>query len=146
MKIAIGSDHAGFELKEFLRDNLKDSNIELTDYGTKSEDSVDYPEYGFNVANDVSKGIQNKGILVCGSGIGMSIIANKVDNIRAALCLNEEQAKLSRQHNNSNVLVLAGRMTDKNVALQILNSWLSTDFEGGRHERRIEKIHNLSGK
>ncbi len=145
MKIALGSDHAGFDLKELIKKYLLEKSIDIEDKGADSPESVDYPDYGFKVAESVSLGNCSKGILVCGSGIGMSIIANKVKNIRAALCMNPEQAALSRQHNDSNVLVLAGRMTDTKTGLEILINWLDTDFEGGRHDRRVKKIHELSG-
>jgi len=145
MKVIIGCDHAGFDLKEYIAEELRNLNIDFEDIGTFSEDSVDYPDYGIKVAEGVSAGNFEKGILICGAGIGMSIAANKVKKIRAALCMTPEQAELSRQHNDSNVLVMAGRLIGKETAKEILNKWLNTGFEGGRHEKRINKIHDLTG-
>ena len=116
MKIAIGSDHAGFSLKEYVKKFLGEMNVEIDDAGAGSEEPVDYPDYGIAVARKVSSGISERGILVCGSGIGMSIVANKISGIRAALCLDADTARMSRRHNNSNVLVLAGRKTDAREA------------------------------
>ncbi|MFC1492453.1 ribose 5-phosphate isomerase B [candidate division KSB1 bacterium] len=145
MKIIIGCDHAGFDLKKYISEELRGLNIDFEDIGAFSEDSVDYPDYGIKVAESVSEGSFDKGILICGAGIGMSIVANKVKNIRAALCMTPEQAELSRRHNDSNILVMAGRLTGKETAKEILNKWLKAEFEGGRHERRIIKIHDLTG-
>ena len=143
MKIAIGSDHAGFVLKEQLKTFLGKMDIETVDAGTGSEDSVDYPDYGSEVARAVSAGRVARGILICGSGIGMSIVANKFPGVRAALCRDAETAVLSRQHNDSNILVLAGRQTGSDEAEAILQAWLDTAFEGGRHQRRLDKIKAL---
>ncbi len=140
MKIALASDHAGFELKEQIKELVSD--IEIIDFGTDSLNSMDYPETGFKAAQAVAKGECDKGILICGSGIGMSIVANKVPNIRAALCQTKEFAKLSRKHNNANILVLSGRFISKYLAYDIIDIWLKTPFEGGRHQRRINKISN----
>lgn len=138
MKIAIGSDHAGVALKDFL---VKNSNTEkFVDFGTNSSDSVDYPDFAEKVSLAVKKGEAEIGVLICGSGIGMSIAANRHKEIRAALCLNEEMAKLSRQHNNANVLVLGARLTDEKTALSCLKTFLSTKFEGGRHQKRVDKL------
>lgn len=139
-KIALGSDHAGFELKQAVKEILAAEKLEVEDFGTFSLESCDYPDYARQVATAVSKGDCAKGILVCGSGIGVSIVANKVRRVRAALVHDIEIAKLSRQHNDSNVLCLAGRSTSVDQAREIIKVWLSADFEGGRHERRVNKI------
>lgn len=141
MKIIIGSDHAGYKLKEAVVQFLKEMHTEVEDIGTDSESPVDYPDYGYRVAESVSDGSYEKGILVCGSGIGMSIVANKVPGIRAALCMTPEQAEFSKSHNDANILVLAGRFTDEQTAREVVQRWLNTEFEGGRHARRIKKIH-----
>jgi ribose 5-phosphate isomerase B len=138
MKIAIASDHAGFCLKEDLKKAFPD--IEWNDFGAYSEEAVDYPDTGYPAAEAVSDGICDKGVLICGSGIGMSIVGNKVKGIRAALCNTIQIAQLSRMHNDANILVLAGRFTPSPLAIEILKVWLNTDFEGGRHQRRIDKI------
>ena len=136
MKIAIASDHAGFCLKEEIRKAYPD--IEWQDFGAFSKDPVDYPDTGTPAAESVAQGNNEKGILICGSGIGMSIVANKVKGIRAALCWMPEIAKLSRQHNNANVLCLGARVVGPGLALEIVKTWLRTEFVGGRHLRRIE--------
>lgn len=141
MKIALASDHAGFELKEAVKEFLQEHQI--TDFGASSCESMDYPDTGFAAAEAVAKGTCEKGILICGSGIGMSIVANKVKGIRAALCTSETIASLSRRHNDANVLVLAGRFTSKYLAKDIINTWFSTEFEGGRHQKRLNKISNF---
>jgi len=143
VKIAIGSDHAGFSLKEYIKKFLGEMNIEIDDAGAGSEESVDYPDYGIEVARKVSSGITEWGILVCGSGIGMSIVANKLPGVRAALCLDADTAQMSRRHNDSNVLVLAGKKTDAREAESILRTWLDTPFDGGRHQRRLDKIRAI---
>lgn len=139
VKIIIGSDHAGFDLKEALKGAFRG----MTDIGTDSADSVDYPDFGVRVARAVSSGEYERGILICGSGVGMSIVANKVPGIRAALCTDTDTARLSRLHNDANVLVLAGRRTDQKEAVAIVTVWLDTPFEGGRHARRLDKIRNI---
>ncbi len=139
MKIAIASDHAGFPMKEHIKEYLSSKYV-VIDFGTYSTDSVDYPDFGAKAAEAVASGECERGILVCGSGIGMSIIANKVDGVRAALCYQKDLAIMSRRHNNSNVLVLAGRYTAKEYAEEIIDSWIAEEFEGDRHNRRIEKI------
>ncbi len=139
-RIIIGADHAGFSLKEALKPFLEGRGFFVADVGTDSEDSVDYPDFGKKVAEAVSTGLFPRGILICGSGIGMSIVANRFPAVRGALCLDAETARLSRLHNDSNVLVLAGRKTDPEIARNILQTWLDTPFEGGRHKVRIEKI------
>ena len=143
MKIAIGSDHAGLALKEQLRDRLMQAGHEVADFGTNSPDSTDYPDYAASVTRAVTSSAADRGILVCYTGIGMSITANKVKGIRAALCLNEDQARLTRAHNNSNVLALGAKYTPLDYALDIAGTFLKTEFEGGRHERRVGKITSL---
>ncbi len=143
MKIALGSDHAGFELKEDLRVCLAAEKIEFLDLGTYSEDPVDYPDIGALVAQTVSRGEVSRGVLVCGSGIGMSIVANRFPGVRAALCQDLFTARVCREHNDANVLVLGGRVIGKGLAREILKAWLQTPFEGGRHEKRLEKIRDL---
>jgi len=138
-KIFIASDHAGFELKSFLVQQLK-NKFSVVDLGAESTESVDYPVYAQSLTKSVLEDQNSVGVLMCGSGIGMSISANRFKGIRAALVWNEEVAKLSRQHNNSNVLVLPARFMSKEEALKIILSWLQTEFEGGRHEKRILKI------
>ena len=145
-RIIIGSDHAGFSLKEDIKVFLSDMEYTVTDVGTQSSESVDYPDFGIKVAERVSAGEFNRGILVCGSGVGMAIVANKFPLIRAVLCLDAETARLSRLHNDSNILVLAGRRTDTDTAKFIVQIWLNTEFEGGRHERRINKIKDIELK
>lgn len=140
MKIAIGSDHAGLELKENIKALLAAGDYEVTDLGTHSPASVDYPDLGFEVAKLVAAGGADRGILVCGTGIGMSVAANKVKGIRAALVFDLYTAIQSRKHLDANVLVLGGRVTGKGLAEEIVKVWLSTDFEGGRHLGRIRKI------
>lgn len=140
MKIAIGSDHAGYELKEFLKRELKSMGEEIFDYGCFDESPVDYPDYGFKVAEKVSSREVDFGILVCGTGLGMCVCANKVKGVRAALAYDLYAAIQSRRHLNANVLVLGGRMTGKELAMEIVKVFLSTPFEGGRHERRLGKI------
>ncbi|MBW2544473.1 MAG: ribose 5-phosphate isomerase B [Deltaproteobacteria bacterium] len=139
MKIIIGSDHAGFDLKEALKESFDG----MVDVGTYSEDSVDYPDFAARVARAVSSGEFERGILICGSGVGMSIVANKFSGIRAALCTDTDTARMSRMHNDANILVLAGRRTDVETAAAIVKVWLDTPFEGGRHKRRLDKIKNI---
>jgi len=147
MAIVIGSDHAGFELKEQLKKYLDKAKLGYKDVGVYNSEPSDYPDIAALVAREVSGGVYGQGILICGSGIGMSIAANKYHNIRAALCYNEEIAKLSREHNDSNVLVLGARMTKKGLAKKILKAWLETPFSGEeRHRRRIEKIKGIEEK
>ncbi|MDZ7332658.1 MAG: ribose 5-phosphate isomerase B [candidate division KSB1 bacterium] len=145
MIIALASDHAGFELKMKIKQFLDQLGLSVEDFGTFKTDSVDYPDYGILAARAVSKGKADRGILVCGTGIGMSVVANKVKGIRAALCTTLEMAEQSRRHVNSNVLVLGGRIIDHDLALQIVAIWLKTPFEGERHLRRVVKIHQLTG-
>src|SRR5579871_6911307 len=140
MKIALGADHAGYELKEKIKAYLRGKKIEIHDEGTSSTESVDYPDYARAVAHDVSEQRADLGILVCGSGIGMAITANKVDGIRAANVSTEYEAQMSREHNNANVLTLGARIINAEAAFHIVDKWLATPFAGGRHERRVEKI------
>ncbi|MBI4469537.1 MAG: ribose 5-phosphate isomerase B [Acidobacteria bacterium] len=143
MKIAIGSDHAGFEVKEWIKEQLAGSGVEVEDVGTHSEASVDYPDFAAAVGEKVGHGQVDRGILVCGSGIGMAMAANKVSGVRAALAFNEETARLSREHNDANVLTVGARTTERSVIPEIVRTFLSTPFAGGRHERRVEKITEL---
>jgi len=143
MKIALGADHAGFELKERIRQHLAQTGFEVDDRGTDSLESVDYPDFARAVSEDVADRRADLGILVCGSGIGMSMAANKVPGIRAAKVDTEAEAQLSREHNDANVLALGARMIDQPTALRIVDRWLSTPFAGGRHQRRVEKIQEI---
>ncbi|MBT7377467.1 MAG: ribose 5-phosphate isomerase B [Candidatus Marinimicrobia bacterium] len=140
MKISIGADHAGFSVKEKIREYLESKGYRILDKGAYSEESVDYPEFGHAVGNSVKDGESAKGIVVCGSGIGISMAANKVEGIRAALCMTPEHALMSRLHNDANVLAIGARMTNFDVILEIVDTWLSSEFEGGRHSRRVNKI------
>lgn len=138
--IAIGSDHGGVELKDFLVGYLRGRGAEVCDVGTQGRDSVDYPDYGREVAQRVSAGQAERGVLVCTSGIGMSIVANKFPGVRAALVGDLDGARSSREHNDANILVLSGAKTAAALAQQIVDTWLATEFAGGRHQRRIDKI------
>ena len=140
MKIFISSDHAGFSLKDYIFDSLKKKNYNVENLGPVNDKSVDYPIYAKKLANKVSKNKTNFGILVCGSGTGMAMSANKVKNIRAAVCYNVKNTKLSRLHNNANIITVGSRLTSKNLAFKLVNIFLKTKFEGGRHLRRIKKI------
>ncbi|MEK6651816.1 MAG: ribose 5-phosphate isomerase B [Nitrospirota bacterium] len=140
MKVAIGSDHAGIDLKKELVSLLNEMKIECIDFGTDSPQSVDYPDFGEKVSKAVSAGNVERGILICGTGIGMSIVANKIPNIRAALCNDMFTAKMSRMHNDANVLVIGGRIVGRDLAKEIVRTWFSTEFEGGRHANRLKKI------
>jgi ribose 5-phosphate isomerase B len=143
MKIAIASDHGGYRLKEFVKSVLEESGCEIVDFGTFSEDSVDYPEFAAKVAKAVVREEVDRGVLICGTGIGMSIVANRFPGVRAALCHNVYTAKMSRRHNNANVLVLGGRILTPEIAEDIVKIWLSEEFEGGRHERRLGKLEEI---
>ena len=146
MKIVLGSDHAGFELKEDLRAYLAEQKVEVIDLGVYNEEPVDYPDIGASVAQKVSRGEIGRGILICGSGIGMSIVANRFPGVRAALCHDLYTARISREHNDANLLILGGRLIGKGLAREILKVWLETGFQGGRHQRRLEKIKALEEK
>jgi len=139
-KIAIGSDHGGFNLKGKIIKHLEEKGYEVQDFGTYSTDSCDYPVYAKAVAKSVAKGENEKGIIVCGSGIGVSIAANKVKGVRAALCHESHSAMLSRLHNNANVLCLGERITGEYLALDIVDTWLQSEYEGGRHQKRIDML------
>lgn len=140
MKIAIGADHAGYKLKERIKQLLDNKGIDVIDHGANSEDSVDYPDFAHPVANDVQSEKVALGIVICGSGNGINMAVNKHQGIRSAICWNEELAALARQHNNANVLALPSRFIDEELGLKITESFLSHEFEGGRHERRVNKI------
>ena len=140
MKIAIGSDHAGYPMKELLKSSIRELGHEVKDFGTLTEDSCDYPDYGEMVGEGVKSGDYEQGVLVCGTGIGMSMVANKIPGIRAALCCNLYMAEMSRRHNDANVLVIGGRVIGVDLAREMVRLFLATEFEGGRHERRIKKI------
>ncbi len=140
MKISIGSDHGGIHLKEVLKRHLSEREIEVDDVGTYTEESCDYPDIAIQVCRKVADGSSERGILVCGTGIGMSLAANKMKGIRAALCGDVFSATMSREHNNANVLCLGERVLGPGLATLILDAWLDTEFAGGRHERRVDKI------
>ena len=139
-KISLASDHAGFKLKEKIKKNLKKKKIKIIDLGPKTDNSVDYPDFAKKVARSVSSKKSNIGILVCGSGTGMAMSANKIKKIRAAVCYNKASTSLSRKHNNANILALGSRLTKKSTALKLVNIFLSTKFEGGRHLKRVKKV------
>ena len=141
--VALGADHAGFSLKEAVKAWLLGRGHRVVDFGTDSTDSVDYPDYATAVATAVSNGAAARGVLVCGTGIGMAIAANKIGGIRAAQCRDEASARVSRQHNDTNVLALGARITSDEDAIAIVDAWLRTAFEGGRHHRRLDKVTAL---
>lgn len=141
--IIIGSDHAAYHLKEKVKGLIEKRGIEVEDVGTHSEESVDYPNIGIKVADSVSTGKFGRGILLCGTGIGMSMVANRFPCVRAALCNDLFSAMMSRQHNNANILVMGGRVIGDVLAEEILNAWLDTPFEGGRHHKRLEKFDRI---
>jgi ribose 5-phosphate isomerase B len=143
MKIAVGADHAGFELKDRIKQHLSEQGIEVLDLGTHSGDSVDYPDFARKVAETVAEHSDTVGVLVCGTGIGMAMTANKVPGIRAANCDSVLEAQMSREHNDANVLALGARILQPGDALAIVDTWLKTSFAGGRHQRRIDKIHEI---
>ena len=140
MRISIGNDHAGVEYKNYIREYLLVKNIEVNNYGTDSLESVDYPDFAHPVSNDVNKKKSDLGILICGSGNGVCMTANKYKNVRAALCWNKELAILSKSHNNANIVCIPARFIEKEEALEIIKKFISEEFEGGRHERRVNKI------
>ncbi len=143
MRIAVASDHGGFALKEIVKRHLQERGYEVLDLGTDSTDSVDYPVYGKACGEAVAGGKADLGVVVCGTGIGISIAANKVKGVRCGLCTSVEMAKLTKQHNNANILALGGRTTEPDLALEITDAWLDTDFEGGRHERRTNMLDEM---
>ena len=141
--IIIGCDHAAYPLKEKVKEYLTGKGIDVEDVGTNSEKSVDYPDFGKKVASMVSNGNFKRGILICGTGIGMSMVANKFSHVRAALCTEPFSAELSRRHNDSNILVMGGRMTGETLALEIVRVWLETPFDGGRHQERLNQFDTI---
>ena len=143
MKIAIGADHAGFEVKEQIKKQLAEMNLEVEDFGTNSLDSVDYPDYGAAVGREVASGKADEGILVCGSGIGINIAANKIHGVRAAQAWNAETARLARQHNDANILSIGARVIPAEEIPKIVKAWFDAKFEGGRHAGRVAKITEL---
>lgn len=146
MKIAISSDHGGFELKQNIIDHFKDKQIDYQDLGTFSTDSVDYPDIAIPCAEAVARGEFDRGIIICGTGIGVCISANKVKGVRAALCHDVFSAKMSRMHNDANVLTMGGRVIGKGLALDIVDTWLKGKFSGGRHQRRVDKIKEYENR
>ena len=143
MLIAIASDHGGFALKETIKEYLRERGDKIVDLGTTSEESVDYPIYGKACGEAVASGKAERGIVICGTGIGISIAANKVKGVRCGLCTSVEMAELTRQHNNANMLALGGRTTDPQLALDIVRTFLDTEFEGGRHKRRTDMLDEM---
>jgi ribose 5-phosphate isomerase B len=146
MKIAIGSDHAGYELKEYLTEHLQKRGIEVVNLGGFKPEHIDYPVIGERVGSAVVSGEYAKGVLICGSGVGMSISANKVPGVRAVVCSEPYSAMMSRLHNNSNILAMGERVVGKELAVMILDVWLDTEFEGGRHANRVGLIHGIEEK
>jgi ribose 5-phosphate isomerase B len=145
-RIAIGSDHAGYDVKETIKEQLVGLGYEVDDLGTHSTDAVDYPDFGRAVAESVANGRSDRGVLVCGSGIGMSMVANKVPGVRAALVWSEEAARLAREHNDANVLVLGARLTPPDTLGGIVRAFFAAEFAGGRHEQRVAKLKELDQK
>jgi ribose 5-phosphate isomerase B len=143
MKICIASDHAGYEMKEKIKIFLKEINSDVSDYGTFSSESVDYPDFSHPLAGEINSGNFKTGIVICGSGNGVSMVANKYPKVRCALCWNEEIASLARKHNNANILALPARFISEELALNIVRVFLNTEFEGGRHEIRVGKINQI---
>lgn len=143
MRIALGADHGGFELKSEIRTHLESQGMEVIDFGINSKESVDYPKFGFLVGDAVTTGKADLGIVVCGTGLGISIAANKVPGIRAVVCTETYSARMAREHNNANILALGGRVTGVGLALDIVDIFLKTSFVGGRHARRIELITSI---
>ena len=142
-KIAIASDHGGFELKENIIAYLIKKGLEVDNFGAHSTDSVDYPDYGIKLAQAITDKKFVRGILICGTGVGMSIVVNRFPGIRGTLCSDVYTAKMCREHNNSNILIMGGRVIDVSLAIEILETWLNTEFEGGRHQRRLDKINQI---
>jgi ribose 5-phosphate isomerase B len=146
MRLALGADHAGYELKEELKDFFAQKEIDYYDFGTYDTKSTDYSDWGIKVAEAVAKGKFERGVLICATGLGMSLVANKVPGIRATPCYGVFSARLSREHNNSNILALGGRITGKGLARQIVEEWLEARFKEGRHKRRVDKITKIESK
>jgi ribose 5-phosphate isomerase B len=138
--IPIAADHGGFELKEYIKEQLVKNGYDVNDFGTYSNESVDYPDFIHPLAREINNGNYKLGIIICGSGNGAQMVANKYPNVRAALCWSEEITKLARLHNNANILSLPGRFLEKEFAMKLVKIFLNTDFEGGRHEQRVKKI------
>ena len=143
MKIALASDHGGFQLKEVIKKHLEEKGYDLLELGTDSETSVDYPDYGYACGVAVAEGKVDAGIVFCGSGIGICIAANKVKGIRCALLTSVEMAELAKKHNDANIISLGGRLTPPDLAIKIVDTWLTTEAEGGRHQRRVDKLNAL---
>lgn len=143
MIVAIAGDHGGFALKQRIREHLIERGIKIADLGTDSEESVDYPEFGKACAQAVASGKADRGIVICGTGIGISIAANRIRGIRCGLCTSVEMAELSRKHNNANMLAMGGRITSVEDAIRIADAWLDTEFEGGRHSRRVDMLDSI---
>ncbi len=146
MRIALGSDHGGYELKELIKEHLQKKGYELEDFGTSSTDSCDYPRFALAVGEAVAAGAYDRGILVCGTGVGISIAANKIPGIRCALAGDCFTAKATREHNDANILALGGRVTGPGLALEIVDIWLETEFQGGRHKNRVDLITEIEKK
>ncbi len=140
--ILIGSDHAGFSLKTFLKEVMEQDGLQVVDVGCAADISCDYPDYARLLCERIQSGEALRGVLICGTGLGMSMAANRFKGIRAALCTSEYQARMSRAHNDANVLIIGGRVTGVEMAVSILRTWLETSFEGGRHQRRIDRIES----
>ena len=146
MKIALGSDHGGLSLKKEIIKHLESKNIQITDFGTYTEESCDYPDYALKVAQEIAVKNFELGILICGTGIGISIAANKVPGIRAALCSDTFSAHATREHNNANILALGGRVVGTGLALDIVDAFINAEFQGDRHQKRIDKITEIEKK
>ena len=142
-KIAIASDHGGFDLKESVMGALRDKGFEIDDLGPSSSDSVDYPDYGIKLVQAILEQKVERGIVICGTGVGMSIVVNRFPGIRGTLCSDVYTAKMCREHNDSNILIMGGRVIKKDLAIEIMGIWLKTEFEGGRHQRRLDKINGI---
>ena len=145
-KLAIASDHAGFELKESIIAYLHDKGVELEDFGPENNDRVDYPDYGISIARAIQEKKVDRGIVICGTGVGMSIVVNRFPGIRGTLCSDLYTTKLCREHNDSNILIMGGRVIGKGLAEEIVTMWLDTPFEGGRHQKRLDKIEDIDRK
>ena len=143
-KIAIASDHGGFDLKESVVCSLQEKGLEIEDLGPSNDDSVDYPDYGIKLAQAIVEQKVERGIVICGTGVGMSIVVNRFPGIRGTLCSDAYTAKMCREHNDSNILIMGGRVVSKDLALEIVRIWLKTEFEGGRHQRRLDKINEIN--
>ena len=143
-KIAIASDHGGFDLKESVIYSMREKGLEIDDLGPYSDVSVDYPDYGIKLAQAIVEQKVERGIVICGTGVGMSIVVNRFPGIRGTLCSDAYTAKMCREHNDSNILIMGGRVISKDLALEIVMIWLKTEFEGGRHQRRLDKINEIN--